>query len=179
MINKRWLIRGLTLVCLILLTLPTQLTQRESYSPITDSHIQQLQEKEHFEVLDVKINNEVDKPFAYVFYQRGAKIGACVVNVINQKLDYHMDLMLNEDDRNPVQVFGVQTGYPYLMIRIHDDQLLQEGSIIQATFNQNDWHQLGLDPSRRDYIVLGDYDEAAQGTTSVQIYNRNQELVYE
>lgn len=73
MINKRWLIRGLTLVCLILLTLLTQLTQRESYSPITDSHIQQLQEKEHFEVLDVKINNEVDKPFAYVFYQRGAK----------------------------------------------------------------------------------------------------------
>ncbi|MBM6995694.1 hypothetical protein IM700_008445 [Paenibacillus sp. DXFW5] len=179
MIHKTWLIRGLLLLLLLSLTLLVYLTQREFYSPISDLHIQQLQEKENIEILDVKMNNEVDKPFAYVFYKRGVKIGACAVRVINQKLDYDMDLMLNEDDRKPVQVFGIQTGYPYLMIRIHDDQLLQDGSFIQASFNQDNWHRIKMDSSRRNYIVLGDYDEADQGRLSVQIYNKNKEVIFE
>ncbi|MNP72395.1 hypothetical protein D3C76_1689450 [compost metagenome] len=76
-------------------------------------------------------------------------------------------------------MFGIQTGYPYLMIRIHDDQLLQDGSFIQASFNQDNWHRIKMDSSRRNYIVLGDYDEADQGRLSVQIYNKNKEVIFE
>ncbi|WP_059041999.1 hypothetical protein [Paenibacillus rubinfantis] len=65
------------------------------------------------------------------------------------------------------------------MIRIHDDQLLQEGSFIQATFNQNEWHRQEMDPSRKSYIALGDYDEAVQVSSSVHIYNADQEVIFE
>ncbi len=53
MLNTPWLTRGLPLLFLITLILLVYLSQRESYSPVTNSHIQQLQEKENFEILDV------------------------------------------------------------------------------------------------------------------------------
>lgn len=68
MLNKPWLTRGLPLLFFITLILLVYLSQRESYSPVTNSHIQQLQEKENFEILDVKMNNEVDKPFKKELY---------------------------------------------------------------------------------------------------------------
>lgn len=179
MVKYNWYLGGFVLLLLLSLSTLIYLSQRESYSQISDLHIEQLQEKEHIEILDVKINNGLDKPFAYVFYKRGYKIGACIVRVINKKLEYGMDLMLNEDNSKPVQVFGIRTGYPYLMIQINDDHLLKEGRYIYATFNQTKWHQFNMDGSRRNYIVSGDNDEASDGRSSIQIYNEKKELIFE
>lgn len=178
-LKKKGFLQGLALLLLFSLLALIYFAQRDSYSKISDLHIQQLSEKEHIEILDVAMRNELDKPFAYVYYKRGVKVGAYYISVINDKLVYGMDLMLNEDQDSPVQVFGIRTGYPYLMIQINDDRLLQEGNQIYTTFNQNKWHRLDIDRSKRNYIVTGDYDEASDGRSSVQIYNANHESIFE
>lgn len=179
MVKYSWYLGGFVLLLLLSFSTLGYLSQKESYSKISDLHIEQLREMEHIEILDVKINNDIDQPFAYVFYKRSYKIGACIVRVINKKLDYGMDLMLTEDNSKPVQVFGIRTGYPYLMIQINDDHLLQEGRYIYATFNQKKWHRLDMNGSRRNYIFSGDYDEGLTGSSSVQIYNEEKELIFE
>jgi hypothetical protein len=178
-LKKKWFLQGLALLLLFSLLALIHFSQRDSYSKISDLHIQQLSEKEHIEILDVEMKNDLDKPFAYVFYKRGVKVGAYYLSVINDKLVYGMDFMLNEDEDKPVQVFGIRTGYPYLMIQINDDHLLKEGDQIYATFNQNKWHRLDIDSSKRNYIVSGDYDEASDGRSSVQIYNAKKEMIFE
>ncbi|GJM75229.1 hypothetical protein HMSSN036_74450 [Paenibacillus macerans] len=116
----------------------------------------------------------------FVFLQKkGYKIGAYTVRVINNKLDYAMDFIINVDNNKPIQVFGARTGFPYLMIQINDDNLLKEGNYIYASFNQKKWHQLNIDNLKRNYIISGDYDEASTGRSSVQIYNEKKELIFE
>lgn len=176
--NKGFL-QGMALLLLFSLSALIHFSLRDTYSKISDLHIQQLSEKEHIEILDVAMKNDLDKPFAYVYYKRGVKVGAYYLSVINEKLVYGVDFMLNEDEDKPVQVFGVRTGYPYLMIQINDDHLLHEGNQIYATFNQNKWHRLDIDRSKRNYIVTGDYDEASDGRSSVQIYNAKRKLIFE
>ncbi|GBK66016.1 hypothetical protein PbDSM24746_60200 [Paenibacillus macerans] len=176
--NTRYL-RGFILLLLLSLFTLIYLSQKESYSKISDIHIEQLKEKESIEILDVKKNNDLDKPFAFVFYKKGYKIGAYTVRVINNKLNYDMDFIINADNNKPVQVFGVRTGFPYLMIQINDDNLLKKGNYIYASFNQKKWHQLNLENLKRSYIISGDYDEASTGRSSVQIYNEKKELIFE
>lgn len=67
-------------------------------------------------------------------------MGAYVLRVINNKLDYGMNFMMNADNNKPIQIFGSRTGFPYIMIQINDDHLLKEGNYIYATFNQVKWH---------------------------------------
>ena len=54
-----------------LLSALIHLSQKDSYSKISDLHIKQLSEKEHIEILDVAIKNDLIKPFSYVYYKRG------------------------------------------------------------------------------------------------------------
>ncbi|MGG3452704.1 hypothetical protein [Paenibacillus rhizolycopersici] len=176
---KKWYIQGLAFLCFLLILCLVFLLQRESYSKITNIQIEQLKKTESIEILDVKINNDDKKPYAYVFYKRGYSIGACTLRVINNRLDYHMDLMINEDPSKPVQIFGVRTGFPYQMIQINDDKLLKEGNYIHATFNQKKWHRLKIEALKRNYIISGDYDEGSTGRSSVEIYNREKQLIFE
>lgn len=173
--------RGFILLLLLPLSIFTLffLAQRESYAKITDLHIKQLKEIENIEILDVKKNNELNRPFALVFYKRGVKIGACIVEVINKKLEYSMDFMINVDHNDPVQIFGVRTGFPYLMIQINDDHLLKDSNYFNATFNQKEWHRVNIENLKRNYIISGEYDEASTGRSSVQIYNKKKELIFE
>ncbi|GJM78428.1 hypothetical protein HMSSN139_09240 [Paenibacillus sp. HMSSN-139] len=177
-LKKKWFLQGLALLLLFSLLALILFSQRDSYSKISDIHIQQLSEKEQIEILDVAMRNELDRPFAYVYYKRGVKVGAYYISVINDKLVYGMDFMLNEDTGSPVQVFGIRTGYPYLMIQINDVHLLQEGNQIYATFNQTKWHRLDIDHTKRNYMITGDNDEASKGRSSVQIYNADHELIF-
>ncbi len=155
------------------------LLQRDSYSQISDLHIQQFSELEVLEVLDYKINNEVDQPFAYIFYKRGVKIGAYWLRIMNDKMVYGADLVVNENKEQPVEILGVQTGFPYLMIQVHDEQLLQEGKYIYATFDYRKWHRLDIEEGKRAYAVVGDYGEGTMGDSSVLIYNQEQQIIYE
>lgn len=177
--KKRYLLPSLGLLLIVLLMVLVPLLQRDSYSKISDVHIQQLSELEFLEVLDYKINNEVDKPFAYIFYKRGVKVGAYWLRIKNDEMEYGADLMLNENRKESVQVFGIRTGFPYLMIQIHDKQLLQEGKYIYATFNQKTWHRLDIEEGKRAYTLVGNYDEGSEGNSSVLIYNQEQQIIYE
>ncbi|MFR9711105.1 hypothetical protein ACL02P_17245 [Paenibacillus sp. MB22_1] len=176
---KKWYVLGALFVCSFSIIYIIFLLQQESYSKINNIQIEQLKSAENIEILDVKVNNEYEKPFAYVFYKRGTTLGACTLRVINKRLDYHMDLMINEDPSNPVQVFGVRTGFPYQMIQINDNKLLQEGSYIYATFNQRKWHRLKIKAPKRSYIISGDYDEGSTGSSSVEIYNKKNQQIFD
>lgn len=179
MFKKKWHLLGFITLLLISLSALFLLLQRETYSKITDLHIEQLREKENIEVLDVVKNNDLDKPFAFVSYKQGYKIGAYVVRVINEKLEYGINIMDNVDSNKPVQVYGSRTGFPMLMVQINDDNLLSEGTYIYVTFNQEKWHRLDMEKLKRNYIISGGYDEASTGRSSVQIYNGNHEVIFE
>ncbi|WP_059049177.1 hypothetical protein [Paenibacillus senegalimassiliensis] len=177
--KNRYLLPGLGMLLIALLIVLVPFLQRDSYSKISDLHIQQLSELEVLEVLDYKINNEMDKPIAYIFYKRGVKVGAYWLRIKNDEMEYGADLMQNENKEKSVQVFGVRTGFPYLMIQIHDKQLLQEGKYIYATFNQKTWYRLDIEEGKRAYTLAGNYDEGAEGNSFVLIYNQEQQIIYE
>lgn len=179
MFKKKWYLLGFILMLLISLSVIFLLLQRETYSKITDLHFEQLREKENIEVLDVVKNNDLEEPFAFVSYKQDQKIGAYVVRVINEKLEYGINIMNSVDPSKPVQVHGSRTGFPMLMVQINDDNLLSKGTYIYATFNQEKWHRLSMEKVKRNYIISGDYDEASIGRSSVQIYNGNNEVIFE
>ncbi len=179
MFKKKWYLLGFIIMLLVSLSAIFLLLQRETYSKIMDLHIEQLREKENIEVLDVVKNNDLEEPFAFVSYRQRQKIGAYVVRVINERLEYGINIKNSVDPSKPVQVYGSRTGFPMLMVQINDDNLLSEGTYIYVTFNQEKWHRLDMEKLKRNYIISGDYGEASIGRSSVQIYNGNHEMIFE
>ncbi|MGZ7445029.1 hypothetical protein [Paenibacillus sp. TH7-28] len=70
-LKNKWFLQGLALLLLFSLSALIHLSQKDSYSKISDLHIKQLSEKEHIEILDVAIKTDLNKPFSYVYYKRG------------------------------------------------------------------------------------------------------------
>lgn len=153
--------------------------EKDRYSEVTEDMIHEVSNIENLEILDYKIVNDGDKHFAYIFYEQLNKIGAYLVVVKNGKLMYNTDLIIGSDNKLKVQSLGIRSGYPYEVIRIHDEEILNSGRVLLFSFGNKKQHRLEVHRDKKDYLIVGDYGEADASSSSLFILDKDDQVIYQ
>lgn len=173
-------IRLITLIlCIGIFSLIIYL-QRDKYSEVSKDLIYDVATRENFKILDYEIKNDVERPFAYVFFERRYKIGVYWIMVKNNKLNYGESLIMGVSSKNKVETIGISSGYPYELIRIHDQDILNKGKVLLFSFGNKKQHQLSMNKNKKDYMIVGDFEEGLQSSSpSLVIFDENDQIIYE
>lgn len=154
--------------------------QRDKYSEVNKDLIYEVATRENFKILDYEIRNDVERPFAYVFFERRYKIGVYWIMVKNNKLNYGEDLIMGGSSKSKVETKGMGSGYPYELIRIHDEDILNKGKVLLFSFGNKKQHQLSMNKNKKDYMIVGDFKEGIQSSSpSLVILDDNDQIIYE
>lgn len=153
---------------------------RDKYSEVSKDLIYEVAARENFKILDYEIMNDVERPFAYIFFERRYKIGVYWIMVKNNKLNYGESLIMGVSSKNKVETIGISSGYPYELIRIHDKDILNKGKVILFSFGNKKQHQLSMNKNKKDYMIVGDYEEGIQSSSpSLVILDEKDQIIYE
>ncbi len=150
---KKMKITALIIIFLIGVVWYTNVLNKSPYTTITPALIKELSVEEELMILEYKIQNKSDVPFALIYFSKDGKIGAGYLTVKNNNPEFIQDIIVPQNiDRN-IELIGSTGKYTYIAMSINNKDLRNKGNRIILTGTTSQSEEIN---GNRHFIFLKD-----------------------